>query len=185
MTTMSRISKKFALAPVLLLLFWPLLSSALGAAEVQGPVTPAQYYPPPGPRGSLELRLYSADGLPEPPGEMVISSPAADAEGYDPRVRYLYNEIPGATYQRERLASGQQAVVLFLGAAPSGPYSLRLIGTDYDRYYLGMTGYDRDGNRADISFNALIEPGQVIHYLIEYSNLSGASIRARRTRIVE
>ncbi len=130
--------------------------------------------------GSLDIRIRSLEGAQYPPGDLVISDPYAQMAGYDPRDDYTYQEIPGATYTQEG-----DAFRLYLLNAVSGNYSLRVIGADYGRYDVSMTGYDRTGARADIRFSALLEPGQVHHYLIRYSNSDGARISARRTPIGE
>ena len=75
--------------------------------------------------------------------------------------------------------------MLQLRNASSGTYSLRVIGTAYGRYGLFVQGYDSSGSHADVSFRALLQPGQVHHYLITYFNRGGASIKARRTRTTE
>ena len=74
---------------------------------------------------------------------------------------------------------------LYVDPAVSGTYGLRVIGVDDGRYLLSMKGYDRAGNHADLRFTARLQPGEVHHYVIHYSNQGGASLRARRTQAAE
>ncbi len=124
--------------------------------------------------GSIEIRLRSTEGG-IPPAEMVLSDPSAAMVGYDPRDDYRYREIPGATYSH-----GPDSIRLFVPNAMSGNYSLRIIGVEYGRYDVYMTGFDRTGARADIRFTRLLEPGRVNHFLILYTNVGGARISARQ-----
>ena len=98
----------------------------------------------------------------------------SDAEGI------RYREIPPSTYSREG-----DTYHLHIGDAASGRYSLRVIGLAYGRYTVYMTGYDENGARADISFTRLMEPGVMHVFLIDYSNLAGAKIKARQIHRVE
>lgn len=165
-----------ALGSILLSLsFW---GAAAQAGAVAGMVTPAQYREAQA-GGSMEISIRSDEGAPYPPGELLLSDPEARMSGSDARGT-AYREIPGARYLREG-----GTFRLDVGNAVSGTYSLRVIGVDSGKYLLNMTGYDLSGARAKISFTALLEPGQVHHYLIDYSNLAGARIRARRTHISE
>jgi hypothetical protein len=179
-------SKKSALMAVwLLLLVLPLLIGE-GAAAQAGRVTPAQYsQEEPGSGGSLQIRLQAEDGAPYPPGDLVLSDPTARMTGADSRTNNAYQEIPGATYSNETISSQQQALRLYVGNAVSGTYSLRVIGVDPGRYLLSMKGYDQAGNHADLRFTAGLQPGEVHHYVIHYSNQGGASLRARRTQAAE
>ena len=105
--------------------------------------------------------------------------------GGDSRVNATYQEIPGATYSNETISSQQQALRLYVGQAVSGTYSLRVIGVDAGRYLLSMDGYDQAGNHAKVRFTASLQPGDVHHYVIQYSNQGGASLRARRTQAAD
>jgi hypothetical protein len=157
------------------------LSPAAALAGPPGGVTPVQYQD----TGTLYISIQSQEGRPEPPGELVLSDPSGDLAGYDPRYGRTYREIHGAAYTREELPgqADQEAAVLDLRQAVSGTYSLRVIGVEPGIYFLGMQGYDAAGNKADVSFsNAAIQPGEVHHYLIRYSNRDGASLKVRRTR---
>jgi hypothetical protein len=60
-----------------------------------------------------------------------------------------------------------------------------VIGTSRGRYSLSIKGYDASGSHADVAFRFMIEPGEIQHYLIDYSNRNGASLNARRTRTTE
>jgi len=183
---------------------WLMLLVAAGLAVASGPAQaqtgkapgaamPAQYEgepaeaPPPGFRGALDNRIQSGYGKLNPPGELVLSSPSGETAGFDPRYNYLYQEISGGSYKREVVPGSPsiEAAVLYLRNAPSGTYSLRVIGTDYGQYRLSMQGYDRSMNHADLLFTIMIQPGEVHHYLINYSNQGGASLNARRTRTRE
>ena len=168
----------------LLFLALPLVSlwSALAqAAEV----TPAQYREEAGSGGSLQIRIESEDGAQYPPGDLVLSDPSARMTGSDTRANIDYQEIPGATYSGETISSQQHAIRLYVGNAVSGTYSLRVIGVDSGRYILSMKGYDEEGNHADLRFTGGLQPGEVHHYVIHYSNQGGASLRARRTSAAE
>ena len=129
--------------------------------------------------GSLQIRIQSEDGAQYPPGDLVLSDPDARMTGSDTRANYTYQEIPGATYSAETISSQQQAFRLYVDNAVSGTYSLRVIGADSGRYILSMKGYDQAGNHADLRFTAGLQPGEVHHYVIHYSNQGGASLRAR------
>jgi hypothetical protein len=116
---------------------------------------------------------------------LVLSDPYARMTGSDSRANYTYQEIPGATYSSETISSQQQAFRLYVDRAVSGTYSLRVIGVDDGRYILSMDGYDQAGNHAKVRFTASLQPGDVHHYVIQYSNQGGASLRARRTPAAE
>ncbi len=163
-----------------LLLALPAMS--LGGAQV----TPAQYdQEESGAGGSLQIRIQAEDGAQYPPGDLVLSDPSARMTGSDSRANSNYQEIPGATYSAETISSQQQAFRLYINNAVSGTYSLRVIGVDSGRYSLSMKGYDQAGNHADLRFTASLQPGEVHHYVIQYSNRGGASLRARRTLAAE
>jgi hypothetical protein len=170
-------SKKSALRVVgLLLLVLPTLI---------GPGMAAQYDQEPGAGGSLKIRIQSADGEPYPPGDMVLSDPYAQAMGHDPRYNRDYQEISWATFTQETISDQQNAFLMNVANAVSGTYSLRVIGVNPGRYILIMDGYDQEGNHANVRFTAGLQPGEVHHYLIHYSNQGGASLRARRTQAAE
>jgi hypothetical protein len=135
--------------------------------------------------GSLQIRIEAEDGAQYPPGDLVLSDPNARMTGSDSRANNNYQEIPGATYSGETISSQQHAIRLYVDNAVSGTYSLRVIGVDSGRYILSMKGYDEDGNHADLRFTGGLEPGEVHHYVIHYSNQGGASLRARRTSAAE
>lgn len=169
----------------LLFLALPWLIGA-GAAAPAGGVAPAQYYrEEPGSGGSLQIRMQSEEGAQYPPGDLVLSDPYARMAGSDSRANYTYQEIPGATYSSETVSSQQQAFRLDVANAASGTYSLRVIGVDAGSYLLSMDGYDEAGNHARVRFTASLQPGEVHHYVIQYSNRGGASLRARRTPAAE
>ncbi|RJR32424.1 MAG: hypothetical protein C4567_18815 [Deltaproteobacteria bacterium] len=162
--------------------------------RAQGPAVPPQYEEgqeeapaAPGFRGALDIRLRSGEGKLNPPAEMVLNNPAGESAGFDPRYNYTYQEIPGGTYKR-MVVNGYPSIeetVLYIDNAVGGAYSLRVIGTDYGQYALSMKGYDRDMSHADLLFTIMIQPGDVHHYVINYSNVGGASLNARRTRTRE
>jgi len=184
---------------------WLMLLVAAGLAVASGPAQaqtgkapgaamPAQYEEEqeeapevPGFRGALDIRIQSGYGKLNPPGELVISNPWGESAGFDPRYNYTYQEIPGASYKREVVPGypSIEAAALYLRNAPSGTYSLRVIGTDYGQYRLSMKGYERNMSHADLLFTIMIQPGEVHHYLINYSNRGGAFLNARRTRTRE
>ncbi len=161
------------------------------AGKAPGAAMPAQYEEepaeeaPPGGRGVLDIRIQSDWGRPHPPGDLILSSPTGEIAGFDPRDNYYYRQMYGASYLRDIGPSGMETAVLYVRNALSGTYSLRVVGTDSGKYRLFMKGYDQEGNHADLQFTMLIEPGQVHHYLINYSNQGGAYLKARRTRIGE
>ncbi len=163
--------------------------AGVSAPAQTGNISPAQYEEEQEVRGRgvLDIRLVSEDGREYPPGELVISNPEGEAEGYDPRSNQAYHEIPGGTYRVSYLrgARDQKEAVLVLRQALSGNYSLRVIGVEYGVYSLFLKGFDASGSHADVSFRALIQPGQVHHYLVDYSNRNGARLNVRRTRITE
>jgi hypothetical protein len=157
--------------------------AALSAAAT-GMITPIQYQGEE--RGaSLLIAIQSEEGAEYPPGDLVLSDPSARMTGSDTRANSSYQEIPGATYSSETISTQQQAFRLYVGNAVSGTYSLRVIGVDSGRYILSMKGYDQAGNHADLRFTASLQPGEVQHYVIHYSNQGGASLRARRTSAAE
>jgi hypothetical protein len=195
---MKRTRKSLNLLPLLLLLAIGLAGlSGLAPAQAgkaPGAAIPAQYEEEPeaapatpGFRGALDIRIQSGHGKLHPPGELVLSSPSGETAGFDPRYNYSYREIPGGSYKREVVPGypSTEAAVLYLQNAVSGTYSLRVIGTDYGQYRLSMQGYDRSMSHADLLFTIMIQPGEVHHYLINYSNVGGASLSARRTRTRE
>jgi hypothetical protein len=192
---MPRTSKTLLLLLVWLFLFGLVAGSGKAAQGRGGDRMSPQIMPAqedeekvePGIRGALDLRLTSESGQTYPPGEMVISNPFGDTVGYDPRSGQTYQDIPMAYYRTYPMPGGfdQQEVVLNIPNAMSGVYSLRVIGTARGRYSLKIKGYDASGSHADVSFRFLIEPGQIDHYLIDYSNRGGASLNARRTRVTE
>jgi len=182
-------SKKSALMAVW---FWLLVVAALiftGAAAqaAQAPTltSPVQYRGAAASLGSLEIRIQSADGESYPPGDMVLSDPYAQAMGHDPRYNRDYQEISGATYTQETISGQQNAFLMNVANAVSGTYSLRVIGVNPGRYILIMDGYDQAGNHANVRFTALLESEEVHHYVIQYSNRGGASLKARRTQAAE
>jgi len=179
-------SPKSALMTAGLVLLVLLIGIGAGTAAQAGRVTPAQYsQEEPGSGGSLQISIQSDDGAQYPPGDLVLSDPYARMTGSDSRANYTYQEIPGATYSAATISSQQQAFRLYVDNAASGTYSLRVIGVDYGRYVLLMDGYDQAGNHAKVRFTALLQPGEVHHYVIQYSNQGGASLRARRTQAAE
>jgi hypothetical protein len=135
--------------------------------------------------GSLQIRLQPEDGSQYPPGDLVLSDPSARMTGSDSRANDNFQEIPGATYSAENISAGRQAFRLSVDNAVSGTYSLRVIGVDSGRYLLSMDGSDQAGNHAKLRFTAGLQPGEVHHYVIHYSNRGGASLRARRTQAAE
>ncbi len=164
------------------------------AGKAQAAAMPAQYEEEPeqtpempGFRGALEIRIQSGYGRLHPPGELVLSNPFGETEGFDPRYNYYYREIPGGSYKREVVPEypSIEAAMLYVRNAASGTYSLRVIGTDYGQYRLAMKGYDQNMSHADLLFTLIIQPREVHHYLIDYSNRGGASLSARRTRTRE
>ncbi len=177
-------SGKSALTGVGLLLLALTLLMGAGTAAQAVQVRPAQDDQGAG-GGSLQIRIESEDGAQYPPGDLVLSDPEARMTGSDSRANYTYQEIPGATYTAESVSSQQQAFRLYVDNAGSGTYSLRVLGVDSGRYVLLMDGYDQAGNHARVRFTALLQPGEVHHYVIRYSNMGGASLRARRTPAVE
>jgi len=172
---------------VCLLLAAGLTAGWWGAAPAsEAAVRPAQYEEEgPGFIGALDITIQSLDGKTYAPGELVLSDPFGEFAGYDPRNEYTYQDIPGSTYGWQPIPGEPElyAGVLHVRNAVSGLYSLRVIGTDYGRYRLVLDGYDRDMNRARTEFTALIEPGAIHHYLVNYSNRAGARLNVRRTRI--
>ncbi len=183
---MRPIIKKSASVAVCLLLLLLLTAVGAGAAARTGKVAPAQYEPEaPATGGSLQIRFQSDEGAQYPPGDLVLSDPEARLTGYDSRADYTYQEIPGATYSSETISSRQQAFRLYVANAQTGVYGLRVIGVDYGKYLLIMDGYDQEGNHARVRFTFLLQPGEVHHYLIQYSTRGGVSIKARRTRTTE
>ncbi len=179
-------SKKAVLTAVWLVLVLLLTLTEATPAAQAGQVIPAQYsQAEPGSGGSLQIAIQSDEGAEYPPGDLVLSDPYARMTGSDSRANATYQEIPGATYSAETIFSQQQAFRLYVDNAVSGVYSLRVIGVDYGKYSLSMKGYDQAGNHADLRFTALLQPGEVHHYVIQYANRGGASLRARRTRAAE
>jgi hypothetical protein len=170
-------SKKSALMAIGVLLL--VLSTLIGTGMA------AQYDQEPGSGGSLQIRIQSADGESYPPGDMVLSDPYAQAMGHDSRYDRDYQEISGATYTQETISGQRNAFLMNVANAVSGTYSLRVIGVNPGRYLLIMDGYDQAGNHANVRFTAQLESGEVHHYVIQYSNRGGASIRARRTPAAE
>lgn len=163
---------------------WLLLLAWLWVGVAQaGKVTPVQYQE--GSGGSLQIRLQSEEGAQYPPGDLILSDPEARMTGSNSRANYTYQEIPGATYRAENISNRQEAFRLEVDNAVSGTYSLRVIGVDYGRYILFMKGYDQAGNHADVRFTGGLQPGEVHHYVIHYSNRGGASLKVRRTRVIE
>lgn len=157
---------------------------ALTALTVWGGSALAQYQEERG-SSSLQIRLQSEDGAEYPPGDLLLSDPSARLTGADSSANYNYQEIPGATYRAENISARQQAFLLYVDNAVSGTYSLRVIGVDSGRYILSMKGYDQAGNHADVRFTGGLQPGEVHHYVIQYSNRDGASLKVRRTRAAE
>jgi len=163
-------------------------------AKAPGAAVPAQYEededetpPAPRSRGALEIRIQSGYGKLNPPGELVLSNPFGETLGFDPRYNSTYQEIAGGSYRRVVVPQSPsiEEAVLSINNAVSGTYSLRVVGVDYGQYRLSMKGYDRDRNHADLLFTIMIQPGEVHHYLINYANVGGASLNARRTRTRE
>lgn len=178
----------------LLLKVWPVLLALAAlnvwvdlalADQATGLTRPAQYQQESGSRGSLQIRLQSEEGAQYPPGYLLLSDPSGRLAGADSRANYNYQEIPSATYSTENITAQQQAVLLYVDNAVSGTYSLRVIGVDSGPYILSMKGYDDAGNHADVRFTASLQPGEVHHYVIQYSNRGGASLKVRRTRAAE
>ncbi len=174
--------KSWALKVGLMLLLSLALVSFMGVAlqagEIAGSVQPAQYREVQ-PRGALDISIRSDEGAPFPPGELLLSNPEAQMSGSDAQGT-RYREIPKSAYRREG-----DTYHLHIGDAASGRYSLRVIGLDYGKYKLYMTGYDQNGARADINFTRLMEPGVMHIFLIDYSNVAGARIKARQIHRVE
>ncbi len=181
--------KNLALAAVwFLLLALPIMSFGTAAAQADqaaGLTKPVQYQGGSAGGGSLHIRILSEDGEQYPPGNMLLIDPYGQALGFDSRSNRDYHEISGATYTQETVSSQQYAFLMNVSDAVSGTYGLRVIGVNPGRYLLTMDGYDREGNHANVRFTAMLEPGEVQHYVIRYSNVGGASIRARRTSVTE
>ena len=166
--------------------FLAIMTVSLGGGPAQaGEAIAAQYQESAGSGASLQIRIQSEEGAQYPPGDLVLSDPDARLTGSDTRANYTYQEIPGATYTAENISPQQQAFLLYVDHAVSGTYSLRVIGADSGRYLLSMKGYDEAGDHADLRFTAGLQPGEVHHYVIHYSNRGGASLRARRTSAAE
>jgi hypothetical protein len=181
---------------LLVLLAVAVVMGMAGMAAAKPPKIPAapspvQYEeeeaPSPGFRGALDIRIQSGSGRLNPPAELVISNPLGESLGFDPRYHYTYREIAGGSYRRSVIPGNPstEEAVLYINNAAGGPYSLRVIGTDHGQYRLSMKGYDREMSHADLLFTIMIQPGEVHHYVINYSNAGGASLRARRSRTRE
>ncbi|HEY9072801.1 MAG TPA: hypothetical protein VIN67_01605 [Desulfobaccales bacterium] len=163
------------LLSLLCLSFW---GAAAQGGEVAGLVKPAQYREVQA-SSVLEISIQSDDGARHPPGELLLSDPEGRMSGSDAE-GIKYREIPESTYLREG-----DTYLLHIGDAESGRYSLRVIGLDHGKFTLHMTGYDQNGAHAMISFTRLTEPGVMHIFLIDYSNLAGAKIKARQIHRVE
>jgi hypothetical protein len=155
--------------------FW---GFAAQAGEIAGLVKPVQDQEAPT-RGALDIRIRSDERAPTPPAELLLSDPSARMSGSDAQGA-KYREIPNSAYRRER-----DTYHLHVGDAASGRYSLRVIGLNSGKYVLYMTGYDQNGARADVNFSRLMGPGEMHIFLIDYSNLAGAKIKARQIHRVQ
>jgi hypothetical protein len=178
------------------------LAAASGAVAAGNPKSPAPASPAPhdydeeaeaaaprpGPRGALDIRCQSEGGRTSPPVEMVLTNPAGETVGYDPRYQSTYREIPGGSYKREVVPGFPEieAEVIQVRNAGAGTYSLRVIGVETGAYSLFLKGYDRDGTHADVQFTrARIKPGYIHHYRINYSLRGGPGLEVKRTLITE
>jgi hypothetical protein len=168
--------------------------AAAQARDVRAPgaVTPApdeeepeEEATEPGFRSALDIRLQSQEGNPYPPGELVLSNPFGESEGYDPRSRTNYQEIPGASYKLEPVPDSpeSQAAALYVRNPVSGTYTLRVIGVESGNYGLFMKGFDRYRSHVNVQFIARIKAGQIHHYRVNYSNKGGTRLDVRRTQI--
>ncbi len=174
----TRMNLRLAWILLLSLALLSFLGTGVQASEIGGLVKLAQDEEAPT-RGALDIVIRSDEGAPYPPGELLLSDPAARMTGADADgVRY--REIPLSSYRRER-----GTYHLHVGDAASGTYSLRVIGLEGGTYTVYMTGYDQNGARADIQFRRLMEPGVMHIFLINYSNVAGAKIQARQIHRVE
>ena len=163
------------LLSLLSLSFW---GAAAQADEITGLVKPVQDEEAPT-RGALDIFIRSDERAPTPPGELLLGDPEARMSGADARGT-RYREIPNSAYRR-----AEGAYHLHVGDAESGRYSLRVIGMDSGKYILYMTGYDQSGAHADINFTRLIQPGEMHVFVIDYSNVDGAKIKARQIHRVK
>ncbi len=159
---------------------------------VAGTAALAQYVEEPAPpgvyTGALDIRIYSEIGDPNPPGELLLSDPAGNMTGRDPRSHYAYREIPGVSYGWRDVAGvpGQEEEFMHVRNPLNGYYSLRVVGTDYGTYVVMLRAYDASRNTADVQLSRLrIQPGEVQHFVITYSNLGGARVTIRRTAVTE
>lgn len=138
-------------------------------------------------RGRLDIRIHPTEGQQRPPAELILIDPRDRRTGHDPRVDRTFRDIPGSSYEREGIdddvtgAPGPESLIIYLGDAMSGEYSLHVVGTNNASYDLELRGVDRELNPSTERFLGIdIEAESDHRYVIRYSSEPGKSIEARR-----
>ncbi len=138
-------------------------------------------------RGQLDIRIHPVEGQQTPPADLILIDPQDRRTGHDPRIDQMFRDIPGSSYETEGIgddvtgAPGPETLIIYVGNAMSGEYTLRVVGTDNAPYHLELRGVDRKLNPSTERFLDIdIEAGSDHHYVIEYSSEPGKGIEARR-----
>ncbi len=138
-------------------------------------------------RGQLDIRIHPAEGQQTPPGDLILIDPRDRRTGHDPRVDQTFRDIPFSSYEIEGIdddvtgAPGPETLIIYVGNAMSGEYTLHVVGIADAAYDLELRGVDLELNPSTERFLDIdIEADSDHRYIIQYSTEPGKRIEARR-----
>lgn len=138
-------------------------------------------------QGQLDIRIHPVEGQQIPPADLILIDPEDRRTGHDPRIDQTFRDIPGSSYETEGIADdvtgapGPETLIIYVGNAMSGEYTLHVVGIADAAYDLEVRGVDRELNPSTERFLDIdIEADSDHRYVIEYSSEPGKRIEARR-----
>jgi hypothetical protein len=138
-------------------------------------------------RGQLDIRIHPVEGRQTPPADLILIDPQGRRTGHDPRIDQMFRDIPGSSYETEGIADdvtgapGPETLIIYVGTAMSGEYTLHVVGIADGAYDLELRGVDRELNPSTERFLDIdIEANTDHRYVIEYSTELGKKVEARR-----
>lgn len=138
-------------------------------------------------QGQLDIRIHPVEGQQTPPADLILIDPQGRRAGRDPRVDQMFRDIPGSSYETEGIdddvtgAPGPETLIIYVGNAMSGEYTLHVVGIADAAYDLELRGVNRELNPSTVRFlDVDIEADSDHRYVIEYSSEPGKRIEARR-----
>lgn len=138
-------------------------------------------------QGQLDIRIHPVEGQQTPPADLILIDPQGRRTGHDPRIDQMFRGIPGSSYTTEGIdddvtgAPGPETLIIYVGGAMSGEYTLHVVGIADAAYHLELRGVDRELNPSTERFLDIdIEADSDHRYVIQYSTEPGKRIEAGR-----